>query len=77
MSVRILGVAASLVLATAAHAAPDEVALGRDEGYPLCPGSARPETRCLVALVSRFDEVLPARVVKKGPVAFALKRAAT
>jgi CubicO group peptidase (beta-lactamase class C family) len=56
----------ALVCATSAFAAPDEAALGRDEGYPICVGSIRPEPRCLVGMVSRFDEVLPARVVAKG-----------
>ena len=72
-----LALVAGCLLAAAAHAAPDEVELGRDEGYPLCPGSLRPETRCLVSLVSRFDEVFPARVVRKGSVTLPLKRAAT
>src|SRR5262245_53865200 len=77
MNARFAALAAGLMLAALAHAAPDEVELGRDEGYPLCPNNARPETRCLVSLVSRFDEVLPARVVKKGPVPLPLARAAT
>jgi CubicO group peptidase (beta-lactamase class C family) len=63
-----------LFLATHAFAAPDEEALGKAEGYPVCPGMARPETRCLVGLVSGFDEVFPARKVARGPQARALKR---
>ena len=50
----------SLFFAAGALAAPDEVALGKAEGYPICPPSLRPDTRCLVGLVSHFDEVFPA-----------------
>jgi len=66
----------SLFFAAGAFAAPDEVALGQAEGYPICPASLRPDTRCLVGLVSRFDEVFPARKVAKGAKARPLKRAA-
>ncbi len=59
-----------------AFAAPDEQALGRDEGYPTCPGTLRPEMRCVVGLVSRFDEIFPARVVAKGAESRPLSRAA-
>lgn len=72
-----LGLVAFLFLATNGFAAPDEEALGKAEGYPVCPGLARPETRCLVGLVSHFDEVFPARKVARGPQARALKRVAT
>ena len=71
------GLVALLFLATNGFAAPDEEALGKAEGYPGCPGMARPETRCLVGLVSHFDDVFPARKVARGPQARALKRVAT
>src|SRR5215510_13001218 len=71
-----LGLVAFLFFASNAFAAPDEEALGKAEGYPVCPGFARPETRCLVGLVSHFDEVFPARKVARGQQARALKRAA-
>ena len=48
----------------------------QDEGYPTCPGTLRPETRCVVGLVSRFDEIFPARVVAKGAESRPLSRAA-
>jgi len=67
----------SLFFAAGAFAAPDEAALGQAEGYPNCPASLRPDTRCLVGLVSRFDEVFPARKVAKGAKERPLKRAAT
>jgi hypothetical protein len=55
-----------LLLVVPAFAAPDEAELGKAEGYPLCPGLARPANRCLVALVSRFDELFPARTISRG-----------
>jgi CubicO group peptidase (beta-lactamase class C family) len=68
-----------LAMVSFAHgtfAAPDEVALGRDEGYPVCPPSLGPETRCLIGLVSRFDEMFPARPVARAAQARPLARAA-
>ena len=49
MRVVFLGV---VFFSAGAFAAPDETALGKDEGYPVCPPSLRPETRCLIGLVS-------------------------
>src|SRR2546426_8484870 len=66
----------SLFFAAGALAAPDEVALGKAEGYPICPPSLRPDTRCLVGLVNHFDEVFPAREVARGAKVRPLKRAA-
>ncbi|MBK9116891.1 MAG: serine hydrolase [Betaproteobacteria bacterium] len=68
--------AAAVLAHGVAHAAPDEDLLGRADGYPLCPKSLRPEPRCLVGLVSRFDEVFPARVVERGAWVWPLRRAA-
>jgi hypothetical protein len=50
-----------MLFCSAALAALDEDALGKADGYPLCAPAQYPEARCLVALVSRFDEVFPAR----------------
>jgi CubicO group peptidase (beta-lactamase class C family) len=74
--VRLLVFVGSLFFAAGAFAAPDEAALGQAEGYPICRPSLRPETHCLVGLMSRFDEVFPARKVAKGAKARPLKRAA-
>jgi CubicO group peptidase (beta-lactamase class C family) len=71
-----LVVLAIVLSAAAAFAAPDEEALGKAEGYPVCPASLRPETRCLIGLVSRFDEMVPARAVARGGEARPLKRSA-
>ena len=71
-----LSILAPLCSVMPAIAAPDEEALGKAEGYPLCPPSMRPETRCLVSLVSRYDEIVPARKVARGPHVRPLKRAA-
>jgi len=67
---------ASLLFATTTLAAPDEEALGKAEGYPICPSLVRAETRCLVGLVSHFDEIFPARKVARGARVRLLKRAA-
>ncbi len=61
--------------AVEACAAPDEEALGKADGYPICAAALQVETRCLVGLVSRRDEVYPARKVPKGPESRALQRA--
>jgi CubicO group peptidase (beta-lactamase class C family) len=54
-------------------AAPDEAALNKARGYPLCPRAN--DAKCLVAQSSRIDEVRPARMVAKGSTVRALKRA--
>jgi CubicO group peptidase (beta-lactamase class C family) len=72
----LLALLAGVFLAANAFAAPDEEALGKAEGYPVCPPLLRNETRCLVGLVSGFDEVFPGRKVARGEQARALKRAA-
>ena len=65
-------------IAGAAYAAPDEIALGKSEGYPVCaPTGQLVETRCLVGLVSRRDEVAPSRKVARGEAVRALGRAPT
>jgi CubicO group peptidase (beta-lactamase class C family) len=74
--VRLLSLLVSIFLAVGASAAPDEDLLGKADGYPICPSSPRPETRCLVGLVSRFDEVFPARTVARGTAVRPLMRAA-
>lgn len=73
---RLLGFAAVLFLAAPAFAAPDEELLGKAEGYPLCPASQRLEPRCLVGMVSHFDEAFPAHKVVRGSQVRELKRAA-
>jgi CubicO group peptidase (beta-lactamase class C family) len=74
--VRLLVLLASVFLANQTFAAPDEGVLGKDEGYPVCPPSLRPEVRCLIGLVSRFDEMFPARTVARAVRARPLARAA-
>ena len=74
---RLLVPLGSLFFAAGVLAAPDEEALGKAEGYPICPPSLRPDTRCLVGLVSRFDEIFPARKVARGAEVRPLKRAAS
>ncbi len=59
-----------------AFAAPDEELLGKSEGYPVCRASLQVENRCLVGLVSRRDEISPARKVPRGDNVRALARAA-
>jgi len=56
-------------------AAPDEEALGKSEGYPICSSLIAPEKRCLVGLVSRRDEVYAHRIVARSQSVRELKRA--
>jgi CubicO group peptidase (beta-lactamase class C family) len=60
---------------SAARPAPDEEALGKAQGYPVCGPSANVPTHCLVGLVSRRDEVTPSRKVARAPEARRLRRA--
>jgi CubicO group peptidase (beta-lactamase class C family) len=76
MAVTVLGFLAILFLASHAVAAPDEELLGKADGYPVCPASQRHDTRCLVGMVSGFDQMFPARKVVRGPDVRALKRVA-
>ena len=73
----LLAILVWIVLGREAVAAADEEELGKAEGYPVCPREARPEARCLVSLVSRFDEIFPARVVARGGETSPLKRSST
>jgi CubicO group peptidase (beta-lactamase class C family) len=75
MMAAVLAVFAVVLVAANAVAAPDEEALGKAEGYPVCAPALRPETRCLVGLVSHFDEVFPARKVARAAQPRPLKRA--
>lgn len=53
-------------MSAVARPAPDEWALGKAEGYPACAPGPRTETRFLVGLVSRRDEVADSRRVDRG-----------
>ena len=71
----IAAICAAVLGCGAAVAAPDEEALGKSEGYPICGSPIVSETRCLVGLVSRRDEVYPHRIVAKAERVRELKRA--
>jgi CubicO group peptidase (beta-lactamase class C family) len=60
--------------ASIARAAPDEMALGKAEGYPVCGPTAHIETRFIVGLVSRRDDAWPARKVARGDAVRTLAR---
>jgi CubicO group peptidase (beta-lactamase class C family) len=63
---------------SAALAEPDEEALGKSRGYPVCAnakGSFSPEW-CLVGMMSHYHTVYPSRVVKKSDNPMLLTRAA-
>jgi CubicO group peptidase (beta-lactamase class C family) len=65
------------LFSSVAHAAPDEEALGKSKGYPVCPkakGSFSPEW-CLVGVLSHYHSVYPSRVVKKSDNPRPLQRA--
>jgi hypothetical protein len=65
----------ALLGSQASLAAPDEEALGKSEGYPICVHwSAR--NALLVGYGQRRDEVYPHRAVAKAESARELKRAA-
>ena len=69
---------AGLAFSVLAVAAPDEEALGKSKGYPVCPnakGSFSPEW-CLVGVMSHYHQVYPSRVVKKADLPRPLRRAA-
>ena len=73
-----IGAAFAIALSSAGSlAAPDEEALGKSEGYPICGSLIVAEMRCLVGLVSRRDEVYPHRIVAKPAHARDLKRVAS
>jgi CubicO group peptidase (beta-lactamase class C family) len=64
--------------ASAALAEPDEEALGKSRGYPVCAnakGSFSPEW-CLVGMMSHYHTVYPSRVVKKSDKPMLLRHAA-
>ena len=66
-----------LLFSSLALAAADEAVLGKAEGYPVCPLPKGPtEQRCLVGMLSHFDEIVPARKVAKPAVPRQLKRVA-
>jgi CubicO group peptidase (beta-lactamase class C family) len=75
--VRRLASVLSLVFAGAVFAAPDEEALGKSQGYPVCPAWQRSAQHCLVGLFSHYDQAVPARKVAKGAWVLPLKRAAS
>ena len=72
-NLRILSAFAGALLCAAALAAPDELTLGRDQGYPAC--RQIDEQHCLVGFFSRAEELSPSRKVRKGDTV-PLRRAA-
>jgi CubicO group peptidase (beta-lactamase class C family) len=79
---RVLALLAGLAFCMVSVAAPDEEALGKSRGYPVCPnpkGSFSPEW-CLVGVTSHYHQVYPSRAVKKAdsprPLLRALKEPA-
>jgi CubicO group peptidase (beta-lactamase class C family) len=71
---RIPSVLIGALLCSGALAAPDELTLGREQGYPLC--RKFDEQQCLVALFSRADELTPSRKVRRGENVRPLRRMA-
>ena len=67
---------AVLLAGQAAIAAPDEEALGKSQGYPVCKLRISPPLgqECLVGILSNFDTVAPARKVARGSTQYELKR---
>ena len=61
-------------LSGSAFSAPDEILLGKNEKYPVCP-VAIGQDRCLVGALSHYDQLYASRKVSHGP-ARPLQRAA-
>src|SRR5262249_20164190 len=56
-----------LFLSGSLSAAPDELLLGKAEGYPVCRSAQLSvDQKCLVGSLSRMDEFLPARRIAHG-----------
>ena len=69
--------AALLIASGVALAAPEEDVLGKAEGYPSCGRDIRPEQKCLVHLLSHYDELFESRRVPRGPDVRPLPRVAS
>ena len=71
------GLLAGLLLSSFALAAPDEDALGRWQGYPVCNALEGKQLaqRCLVGLLSNYEKLYSTQRVARGPKALALKPA--
>jgi CubicO group peptidase (beta-lactamase class C family) len=73
---RLLVALALAVLPALAFPASDEQLLGKEEGYPVCKLPQGPtEERCLVGMLSHFDEIVPAHKVAKAASPRPFKRA--
>ena len=74
---KLFGLLAGILLSGLAVAAPDEEALGKWQGYPVCQVLAGDELapRCLVGLFSNYDKAVPSRRVAHGAKVLPLKRA--
>jgi CubicO group peptidase (beta-lactamase class C family) len=75
--VKLLALLAGILLSGLAFAAPDEEALGKWQGYPVCQVLAGDQLapRCLVGLFSNYDKVVPSHRVAHGSKVLPLKRA--
>jgi len=76
--VKRLAVLLAALLPALVFGAPDEEQLGKAQGYPVCPlpSGGFAEQRCLVGMLSHYDQVVPARKVAKGSSVLELKRPA-
>lgn len=64
---RLFAVLFSVLLSANSFSAPDEVALGKNEGYPVCKfGEVWRDPKCLVGTLSHSDEVVAARKIAHG-----------
>lgn len=66
---------ALLLVSGVVLAAPDEDVLGKAEGYPSCGRDVRPPQKCLVHLLSHYDELFESRRVSRGNEVRPLPRA--
>jgi CubicO group peptidase (beta-lactamase class C family) len=63
--VKLFGVFLLIVFSSGVFSAPDEVQLGKNEGYPVC-AIRLGQDRCLVGALSRFDQLYGGRTVAHG-----------
>ena len=74
---KLLALLTGILLSCTAVAAPDEEALGKWQGYPVCDVLAGDtlSPRCLVGLYSNYDKVVASNRVLRGSKILPLKRA--
>ena len=66
----------SVTVPVLSNTGPDAAAYGADEGFPLGTLASGSQMRHLVATYSHFDELTPARIVRRATSSWSFQRAA-